>query len=450
MHVSKPHLDKKRRKSPKSWYLSYFTLSQDAQGVIIRDENGRPERQRHRPYFPTRASAEAERTRLLEQQGSTGASGYGVLTATQVSEYQRAKAIVPEVALDVIAADWRRRNPTQARATITELREQFLENVKIRLGAKHQWRDLKTRTGIFAKSFGPRDPEGVDRKELLAWLNSMPGHAKAGRTVLNLKQSICTFYNWLRDEGLTSHNPAGGIRRQKLPKVKQSEIRFFPRETVERYLRACERYDPDLVASEAVQFFSGVRSDDEMRNFDGRWVLPATKEIVVPAEIAKKDRREVITDVEPVFWLWWAKYGRTGLLQPANYRKRWGRVRILAEIEDRQQADEFAGLPVKDLYESDLGKEKRGMWLFNVRRRTFATHHVAKYQSAGRTALIMRHRGDVLTLHNSYRGMGVTQEQGVAFFELRPRPVKDPIKPKTRPARTKTDDVALMPSQQHS
>jgi len=41
----------------------------------------------------------------------------------------------------------------------------------------------------------------------------------------------------------------------------------------------------------------------------------------------------------------------------------------------------------------------------------------------------MRHRGSSYTLHNSYRGLGVTQEQGVAYFEIMPEPVTRPIRP---------------------
>jgi len=68
-------------------------------------------------------------------------------------------------------------------------------------------------------------------------------------------------------------------------------------------------------------------------------------------------------------------------------------------------------------------------WPWNARRRTFCTHHVAKYQSAEKTALILRHRGSSYTLHNSYRGLGVTQDQGREYFQILPKPVENPIAP---------------------
>lgn len=41
----------------------------------------------------------------------------------------------------------------------------------------------------------------------------------------------------------------------------------------------------------------------------------------------------------------------------------------------------------------------------------------------------MRHRGSAYTLHNSYRGLGVTPEQGQEYFKIMPAPVASPIRP---------------------
>jgi hypothetical protein len=52
----------------------------------------------------------------------------------------------------------------------------------------------------------------------------------------------------------------------------------------------------------------------------------------------------------------------------------------------------------------------------------------------------MRHRGSAYTLHNSYRGLGVTQELGRQYFEIMPAPVAVPV----RPAKALTGIVRLM------
>ena len=48
------------------------------------------------------------------------------------------------------------------------------------------------------------------------------------------------------------------------------------------------------------------------------------------------------------------------------------------------------------------------------------TRCLLKYQSADKTALILRQRGGTYTLHNSYRGVGVTQAGGMAYFGILP------------------------------
>lgn len=76
-----------------------------------------------------------------------------------------------------------------------------------------------------------------------------------------------------------------------------------------------------------------------------------------------------------------------------------------------------------------MAREALEHWPWNARRRSFCTYHIAKHQSAAKTALIMRHRGSSYTLHNSYRGLGVTQDEGTAYFEIMPKPVAHPVRP---------------------
>jgi len=199
---------------------------------------------------------------------------------------------------------------------------------------------------------------------------------------------------------------------------------------VERYLRAAERYDPELVAHEVVQFFSGVRSDDEMGNFMAEYVLPQTKEIVIPAAISKMERRAVIQGIEENFWAWWTAYApEKGLLRPKYHGPRWERVRFLSTVADQKKADDYARLPIKPLLARPEVRSALKSWPWNARRRTFCTYHVANYESAHKTALILRHHGSAETLHNSYRGLGITKAQGEAYFNLQPSPVLKPIMP---------------------
>ena len=431
MKITGPFRDKGKRDQKKPWYLRVSVPKKNPDGTVVLVD-GRAVLKRWRPYYKTKAKAEEDKPAIAAQFGSAGAStGGGVVTRAQASEFESAKALVPEASLVDVAKFWRMHHPLESTARVRELAKRFEEAVKKRIGATAHWEDLKSRTGIFVETFGDRIPETITRKEVMTWLESFPGGAKSGRTVLNLKQAVCNFFNWLRslEEGIMSHNPAGGIKKRHLPKIAVKEIGFFSLEDSERYLRALERYDPDLIAHEIIQLLSGVRADDEMKNFRGDWVLPQTREIVIPAAIAKTGKREVIAEIEAVFWEWWAVYGRKGILRPANYRHRWMRVRVLSLMSNQAEADELARQSAWSIARSAPAKASASSWPWNARRRTFVTFHVAKHQSAALTALIIRHRGDTYTLHDSYRGTGVTQTQGVAYFDRRPLPVQNPLGP---------------------
>lgn len=437
MKIGGPFLDKARRKATKKWYLSYFVPKTDAAGTVILRE-GKPILERKRPYYESKDAAQADKPRILAQYATGGAgTGEGVLTREQVAEFEEMKRLAPEVTGPDLARFWRIHHPLQATQTISEHVTRILQRIEDRRGKIKQWEDLKSRLKIFAASFGDRIPETITRKEIVDWLFTFPGAAKSGRTVINLKQSICTFFNILRADGVIKHNPAAGIKRKELPRWVRKEIAFLSLDHSTRYLRACERYDPEFVAHEVIQLLAGVRADDEMANFNGDWVLPQTREIVIPEEIAKTEKREVISEMEPIFWEWWTAYGRGGILRPRSYHARWTRIRILATMEDQAAADAFATMSLHQVVKTAAATKAMRAWPWNARRRTFCTFHVAAKQSAEKTALILRHRGDTYTLHNSYRGTGVTQAQGIAYFDRKPAPVAAPIAPKagTMPAR---------------
>jgi integrase len=427
MNIGGPFLDRARRGAKKKWYLSYFVPKLENGVPVVVD--GKPVNVRRRPYYATQDEAREDKPRILAQHHSSGAGAGGVLTREQVADFERATAIAPEVSHEELAKFWRLHHPLGEVRTLRQHLEPFLADTLARLGKTHQARDLKFRVGAFVRKFGDRKPETFTRAEAFHYLKTSLTEAKlSGRTIRNHKAALCTFFNYLMSEevGAVKVNPFAGIKKRQLPREQKKEITFLPRELVERYLRAAERYDPELVAHEVIQLFSGVRADDEMASFRGEWVMPETREIVIPAAAAKMDTRAVINSLEENFWAWWRVYGRKGSLRPKSYKKRWYRLRTLVAC-DPEQADELARLPLHTLGKRPEAAAARKAWPWNARRRTFCTYHVAKYQSADRTALILRQIGGTETLHNSYRGLGVTQSEGERYFEIQPRKVTTPV-----------------------
>jgi integrase len=402
-------------------------------GSLVLNSAGRPVLRRHRPYYTTKADADADKPRLAAQFERTG-SGEFLFDRKAAEDYEAAKRLVGEIALLEVARFWRLHHPEKKTETLSQWAPRFLTAIQTRVGETRHPKDLKSRVGAFLRAgFGDRLPATVTRQDVLGFLlESIPPPkdrtSASPRTRANHKAAIYNFFSWLLEQSVITANPVDGITRRQLPKVVPQEVRALTLDEAARYLRACERYAPQIVAHEILQLISGVRADDEMADFRAEFVHPHTKEIVIPAAIAKTGVREVISQVEDSFWVWWEAYGpKEGLLRPPNYHRHWSRVRFLATISDPVKADEYAGLPLKKIFGLPELKAAVKAWPWNGRRRTFCTFHVAKYQSADRTALILRHRGSASTLHRSYRGLGVTQEEGRQFFDLLPTGRLNPV-----------------------
>lgn len=434
MEITGPFLDqsKRRNKRPACWILRYSTPRRNADGTFALDAAGKPLLQRHRPYYESKAKEEEDKPSIRAQHEAAG-TGQFLFDRKAAEDYEGALKLVGGVPLLEVARFWRLHHPDQPKRRLAALFLAFLEDVKLRHGEGLHFSDLKSRGNAFLSAgFGERYAGTVTRHEILGYVKGLDA---APRTMRNHKATVCEFFNWLVQEAHElAVNPAAGIKKRMLPKETTKEIEFLPLDFVVRHLRAAERYAPELVAHEVVQLVAGVRADDEMADFEAGVVLPQTREIVVPTHVAKTEKREVIDGLEDNFWAWWTAYGPAGgLLRPKNYGPRWDRLRVLASIIDLDQADKLAKLSIKHLLRMQVSKDSLQSWPWNARRRTFCTCHVAKRQSAAKTALIMRHRGSAYTLHNSYRGLGVTAEQGAEYFRIMPAPVAEPIRPQQAP-----------------
>lgn len=430
MEITGPFLDeaKKLIGRPACWFVRYSTPKRNPDCTLVLDANGRPLIQRHRPFYETKAAALADLPRLREQHEISG-SGQFLFNRRAADDYESALKLAGDIPMLELAKFWRLHHPDKPKRRLRELMEAFLEDVKLRHGEGAHYRDLKSRGRAFIKAgFGERYAETVTRQEILGYVKGLDA---VPRTMRNHKTAVCEFFNWLvQDQFELTVNPAAGIKKRMLPKEVKKEIEFLSLDFVTRYLRTAERYDPEMVAHEIVQLIAGVRSDDEMADFQATFVHPQNREVVIPAAVAKTGAREVIDGLEENFWVWWAAYAPAkGRLRPKYHGARWERLRVLASIEDQARADELGRLPIKVLLRLPEARAALRKWPWNARRRTFCTFHVAKHQSAAKTALVMRHRGSAYTLHNSYRGLGVTQDQGRQYFEIMPAPVEVPVHP---------------------
>src|SRR4051794_11418092 len=107
MKIGGPWFNNKKRGRPKAWWLSYFIPKKNPDGTIVLS-NGKPVLERKRPYYASRALAEADKPAILAQYASAGASASGgVLTRENAAEFEAAKKFVPEASLVDVVKFWR-------------------------------------------------------------------------------------------------------------------------------------------------------------------------------------------------------------------------------------------------------------------------------------------------------------------------------------------------------
>ena len=172
MEITGPFLDpeKKRRRAPACWYLRFSTPKLNPDGSSAFDAAGRLILQRHRPYYTSKALAEADKPRIREQHERAG-SGQFLFDRRAADDYEAAQRITGGVPLVELAKFWRLHHPDTPKRKLAELARLFLESVKLRQGEGRHLSDLKSRVGAFvAAGFGDRYADTISRQEILAYV----------------------------------------------------------------------------------------------------------------------------------------------------------------------------------------------------------------------------------------------------------------------------------------
>lgn len=126
MEITGPFLDKakKRNGQPSCWFLRYSTPKLNPDKTLVVGANGLPVLQRHRPYYASKAKAEADIPNLTEQHGTTGAGKF-LFDRTAAADYEAAIAISGGVPLLDVAKFWRLHHPQVPKQKLRELLPEF-------------------------------------------------------------------------------------------------------------------------------------------------------------------------------------------------------------------------------------------------------------------------------------------------------------------------------------
>ncbi len=209
---------------------------------------------------------------------------------------------------------------------------------------------------------------------------AMAGHFAALRAMFNLPavKKVCR------------ENPCDFV---EAPTVQESdEVAVLTLRQAFEFFKA--NREEACVAKLAAEAFAGLRfsSASRMRREDLDF---AEFGITLPASRHKSGRRHYVDGFPPSLWKWLRFADREHwLLSPANYMRRKSEAFIRA------------------------GFANPG----NVLRHTMPTMHLSAFKNAAATATLLQHRNATM-LYQRYKGRGVSQAVGRAYFMITPKTV---------------------------
>ncbi|MCE5310456.1 MAG: hypothetical protein LLG20_22695 [Acidobacteriales bacterium] len=165
---------------------------------------------------------------------------------------------------------------------------------------------------------------------------------------------------------------------------KTTEIQILAEDQQTAVLAACQGDDERRAV--ALLLYAGIRPDaesGEIARLD--WENVSKTEIYVPPDASKTGADRIIP-IRPVLRRALKGHPKEGTVIPANWKRRWARIRKDAGIGHLQDA----------------------------LRHTFASHHLAAYGEDA-TKAVLGHAAGSSTLFRHYR-RAVTEAQGKAFF----------------------------------
>ena len=319
---------------------------------------------RKRLYFKDARSAAAELERLkikARRQGQAGLDMPDALRAEAVDCARRLKPYGKTIA--DATAFYLHRLAAKESARVSQAVDDYLRARTPGLSESHL-SDISSRLGRFKEDFGERPTRTVSAQEVEYWLFGGDGAALSPQTVSNRRAILHAFFGWLLRQKLIEFNPVAAIAK---PKVVRGAPEIWAPADLERLLKAAP---PELVPVLAIGAFGGLRTSELLRL---SWSEVALERgfIEITAGKAKSSRRRLVK-IEPNLAEWLAPYtGQTGPAWALGWRSYHEATARLC---------------------GDLGLE----WPENGLRHSFASYHLAHFQSAETLALQMGHTARAL------------------------------------------------------
>lgn len=261
--------------------------------------------------------------------------------------------------------------------------------------------DLRPRTAgwymvqinSFTAKFGERMFDEVSRADFREWIaDASLGHAARASRI----RAVKALWRWgmAQEPALVVQDITTGVSGQLARR--SADVLFLTVDECEAIMAGAGRFRAAL----ALMLFAGIRpnevSAEDKPPLLWRHVNAAERIIRIPGEIAKTGRARLIEGLPETLWHW------LGVARKPDD--------AICPAQCRQAVELAKGL---------AGYGPKRKWPHDALRHTFATYHVAAFNSPGQTAMLMGHEGNPTMLHRHYRGLA-TKIEAVKFWALRP------------------------------
>lgn len=301
--------------------------------------------------------------------------------------------------LDLIAREWQKKTPLQERKTIKQAVEEFHASKEFDGTKSIQRTNLKSLLRYFQRPFDDRQLSSFSSGEIQSWLQKLQGEDPKGKprslsnmTKKNIHRALNQFLGWCERREWIEKNP---MRAVSSPKPEEPKKEIFTVDQIESMLKGATDEEKILIALGA---FAGLRSSEIEGNEDHpgiRWEnLDFEKgEVWIPKEVTKKTRERIVPMFEPF----------------KAILKRAKKSGFMFKVYDKK----------KNKIRADLAK-KAGLkkWPDNALRHSFASYHLAAFEDAAKTSLLIGHRNADTTFRHYARL--VRKSEGEKFFKIKP------------------------------
>jgi integrase len=270
---------------------------------------------------------------------------------------------------------------TAKSATITELRDQFIEAKRADGRGSRYLGDLRSRLGRFSEDYAETKVAAITGPEVDDWLRALP-LSPVSRN--NFRTVLHGLFAFAVARGYRTDNPVAGTAKAKV--VRKAPEIFTPAQLRSLLANA----DGRIVPAIAIGAFAGLRRA-EIDRLDWSEIDLAAGYIEVKGSKSKSGARRLVK-ITPNLHAWLTPHARKS-----------GLVRDLKE---------------RDLLPTARKDAKLEKWPDNGLRHSFASYHLAHFKNAAALALELGHTTSDLIFSN-YREL-VRPEVAAEWWEITP------------------------------